>query len=164
MQPRLILTGGTIDKRYNEISENCEFEGTNITAMLAQARCNLELTIEDLMAVDSHDMTEKQRQQIVSACTAAAEDRIVIIHGTSSIVQTAEKLGNLGFSKTVVLCGAMIPYTLGNSDALFNLGAALTAVQALSYGVYVTMNGKIFTWDNVQKHVDLGVFGETLRS
>ena len=159
---KLFLTGGTFDKRYNEISEKCEFFTTHIHSMLTQSRNRLLLDIEELMLVDSADMTDEQRQTILSACSKTSSQRIAIAHGTSTLAQTADLLGNHIHDKTIVLFGAMIPYMLGNSDALFNLGAALTAAQILLPGVYITMNGKIFTWNNVQKQISLGEFIETL--
>lgn len=134
MDLRLLLTGGTIDKRYNEISENCELIGTSAQAMLEQGRVRLRLAVEHLMSVDSLDMTDGQRREILSACLRCEESRVVIAHGTSTIIQTAQTLGPCIDGKTIVLFGAMIPYALGRSDALFNFGAALMAAQTLARG------------------------------
>jgi L-asparaginase len=108
--------------------------------------------------VDSLDMTDGQRREILSACLRCEESRVVIAHGTSTIIQTAQTLGPCIDGKTIVLFGAMIPYALGRSDALFNFGAALMAAQTLAPGVYVAMNGRAFSWDDVRKVAELGEF------
>lgn len=158
MRIKLFLTGGTIDKRYNELSGNMDYTKTHIQGMLNQARSRADIDIEELMLLDSLDITEDQRQQILKACTTALEDKILITHGTDTIVETAQLLGKNIKDKTIVLFGSMIPYAFGSSDALFNFGAALTAVQTLGGGVYITMNGKVFEWDKVVKNRELGEF------
>ena len=158
MKIRLILTGGTIDKKYNELSGELDYTDTHIEKMLEQARSRADLVIEKPMLLDSFDMTEEQCQQVLELCQASEEDKIVITHGTDTMVQTAQVLGKNVKGKTVVLVGSMIPYAFGYSDALFNLGSAITAVQCLGEGVYITMNGKIFDWDKVQKNRELGEF------
>jgi len=108
--------------------------------------------------IDSLDMTDPDRRLILKRCQEAAEERILITHGTDSMELTAALLGpNIG-AKTVVLTGAMIPYTFGSSDGLFNLGTALAFVQTLPRGVYVAMNGRCFSWDAVRKNRELGIF------
>jgi L-asparaginase len=158
MTIKLILTGGTIDKKYNELTGELDYQDTHIQMLLDQARSRVDLEIDQLMLVDSLDMTEEQRAQIVKACIESDATQIVITHGTDTIVNTAQQLGNAMTDKTIVLVGSMVPYSFGGSDALFNVGAAITAVQILEPGVYVTMNGKIFTWDNVVKNKGLGEF------
>lgn len=110
------------------------------------------------MLKDSLDMTANDREVILSACQASDESRIIISHGTDCMVETASLLGRELTDKTVVLVGAMIPYSINHSDALFNLGCAVTAVQLLTNGVYVVMNGEVFPWGNVQKNSAQGVF------
>lgn len=158
MQIKLLLTGGTIDKRYNELSGDMDYSETHIRQMLDQGRCRLDIDIEQLMLLDSLDITDERRQQILEACQNSQQDRIVITHGTDTIVETAQLLGKNIKDKTVVLVGAMIPYVFKGSDALFNLGSAITAVQILQPGVYITMNGKVFDWDKVFKNRQLGEF------
>lgn len=159
MNIKLLLTGGTIDAKYNELTGGLDYGQTHIGSMLDQARSRLDIDIEELMMVNSLDITDEQRQQILQACAQAEQNRIVITHGTDTIVETAKLLGdNAPDGKTIVLVGAMIPFTFGNSDALFNLGAALAAVQTMTAGVYITMNGKIFDWDKVNKNRQLGEF------
>jgi L-asparaginase len=112
------------------------------------------------MMVDSLEMTDEDRQIIVDQCQRAAEDKIVITHGTDTMEVTARVLGGAIREKTVVLTGAMIPYKFGSSDGLFNLGSALAFVQTLPYGVYIAMNGKYFHWNDVRKNKQTGQFEE----
>jgi L-asparaginase len=110
------------------------------------------------MMVDSLDMTDADRAVIVRNCVECAESRIVITHGTDTMVETAHAIAAGVVGKTVVLTGAMIPYAFGSSDGLFNLGSALTFAQVLPPGVYIAMNGQHFHWDRVRKNRDTGVF------
>ena len=158
MKIRLFVTGGTIDKQYNELTGKLDLVRTCIPDMLAQGKCRLDIAIESLLLKDSLDMVEEDRLLIAEKCSQCDESRIIITHGTDTMPETAGVLGKGISNKTIVLLGAMIPYTVENSDALFNLGCAVTAVQALPEGVYITMNGKIFTWDNVRKNKNAGVF------
>jgi L-asparaginase len=103
-------------------------------------------------------MTDVDRQQILASCQQASEKAIVIIHGTDTMRETAEVLGAAKLDKVIVFTGAMIPYEIANSDALFNLGFAAGVAQLLAPGVYVAMNGQVFAWDNVQKNRSAGVF------
>jgi len=103
-------------------------------------------------------MTDEHRARILEACRRAAEERIVITHGTDTMEHTARVLGNAGLKKTIVLTGAMVPYTFGSSDGLFNLGSALAFVQSLPVGTYVVMNGRCFGWRDVHKNRSTGVF------
>ncbi len=158
MKLKFLIAGGTICKQYNELTGKLEFQQSFVPEMLLRGRCQLDYSTEVLMLKDSLDMTADDRELILAACQASAESRIIISHGTDSMVETASLLGQTLTDKTVILVGAMIPYSIRNSDALFNLGCAVTAVQLLAHGVYVTMNGKVFSWDNVQKNRDQGVF------
>lgn len=155
---KLIITGGTLDKRYNELNGELYFPETHLPAMLKQARCTVEFDLQQLMLKDSLEMMDADRDLIRQACTSSATQQIVITHGTDSIVDTAKYLAMIVHDKTIVLVGAMIPYTINESDALFNLGCAVTAVQVLPAGVYITMNGKVFDWDKVSKDKQLGEF------
>ena len=103
-------------------------------------------------------MNDNDRQQILESCLACDEPQIVITHGTDTMVETSQVLATKIKDKTIVLLGAMVPYQFKNSDALFNLGCAIAAVQTLENGVYITMNGKIFNYDEVIKNKDLGEF------
>ena len=155
---RLLVTGGTFDKEYDELTGTLDFGDTHVPQMLRMGRCRLDVEVRTLMMVDSLDMTEGDRALIARACTDAAERRIVITHGTDTMVDTAAVLAREVTGRTIVLTGAMIPFAFGSSDGLFNLGGALTAVQTLPEGVWVAMNGRIFPWDDVRKNRDTGVF------
>lgn len=155
---RLFVTGGTFDKEYDEIHGTLEFRDTHLTEMLEMARSRLDVRVRTLMMVDSLEMSDADRELIASNCNDAPEPFIVITHGTDTMVETAQVLAAEVADKTIVLTGAMIPIAFGSSDGLFNLGGALTAVQVLQPGVHVTMNGRIFPWDNVRKNRDTGVF------
>ena len=157
---RLFVTGGTIDKHYNELNGELIFTETKIGEMLAQSRCKADIQLETLMLKDSLEMDEADRQVILKACQSCDESLVIITHGTDTMTSTAKHLAPDLNGKTVVLLGAMIPYAFKKSDALFNLGAAVAAVQCLSNNVYIAMNGKIFAWDQVEKNKAVGVFEE----
>ena len=155
---RILVTGGTFDKEYNELNGELYFKSTHTPDMLKLGRCNLEVEIETLMMIDSLQMTDADRARIVARCSQAPERRIVITHGTDTMEQTAAALGTRVTGKTIVLTGAMVPYTFGSSDGMFNLGTALAFVQTLEPGVYVAMNGRCFRWDSVTKNRERGIF------
>ena len=134
------------------------FEATHVEEMLRRGRCMLDVNVEVLMMIDSLEMKESHRHRIVDACATCAETQIVITHGTDTMVDTAAVIAAALSTKTIVLTGAMVPYAFGSSDGLFNLGSALSFVQALAPGVYVAMNGRCFRWDDVRKNRDVGVF------
>ncbi|MDZ7361945.1 MAG: asparaginase [candidate division KSB1 bacterium] len=158
MPIKILVTGGTFDKEYNEINGALYFKDTHINEMLRLGRCRLDIQVRTLMMIDSLDMTEADRQLILEHCKKSPEDKIVITHGTDTMVETAKVLGENIQDKTIVLTGAMIPYAFGSSDGLFNLGSALSFVQALPPGVYIAMNGKCFSWNNVRKNRERGEF------
>ena len=160
MAIRIYVTGGTFDKEYNELTGELFFQDSHIHEMLLLGRCKLDPKIRTLMLEDSLSMTNADRNIILENCLSAAEDKIVITHGTDMMVATAKVLGEIITDKTVVLTGAMIPYKFGSSDGLFNLGSALAFVQTLPHGVYISMNGKYFDWDKVQKNRKTGIFEE----
>ncbi len=164
---RLFVTGGTFDKTYDEIRGRLAFGDTHLTEMLRLGRSRVPVSVRTLMMVDSLDMTEADRELIARNCAQCDESRVVVTHGTDTMVETAATIARvLGDSaagagtagKTVVLTGAMIPYAFGSSDGLFNLGSALSCVQLLPPGVYVAMNGQHFRWDQVRKNRETGVF------
>ena len=160
MAIRIFVTGGTFDKEYNELTGELFFQDSHINEMLLLGRCKLDLKIRTLMLEDSLSMTDADRKIILENCLSADEDKIVITHGTDMMVATAKVLGGVITNKTIVLTGAMIPYKFGSSDGLFNLGSALAFVQTLPPGVYISMNGKYFEWDKVQKNRKTGIFEE----
>lgn len=158
MNIKLLITGGTIDKQYNELSGELIFARSSVEKILAQARVTLPLSLVTLMLKDSLDMEDSDRQQILDSCMGASESRIVITHGTDTMIETAQVLAQAIKEKSIVLLGAMVPYQFKNSDALFNLGLALGVVQTLPPGVYIAMNGQIFNHDEVIKNQDMGEF------
>lgn len=158
MSALVIVTGGTFDKEYDEIRGTLSFRKTHLPEMLKLGRCRLKTRVLKLMMKDSLFMTAADRKRILTACRRAPESRIVITHGTDTMAETAEALGRGLSGKTVVLTGAMRPYRVGSSDGLFNLGSAVSFAQALPPGVYVAMNGLIFTWDDVRKDRRRGIF------
>ncbi|MEO0074922.1 MAG: asparaginase domain-containing protein [candidate division WOR-3 bacterium] len=160
MKIRIIVTGGTFDKEYNELTGELYFKRTHIHDMLKLGRCKVDLIIEELMMKDSLLMTDEDREKILYAVEKSPEKRIVITHGTDKMVETARVLAQVGTQKTIVLTGAMIPYSFGSSDGMFNLGSALAFAQTLPSGVYVAMNGKCFHWHNVRKKKESGYFEE----
>lgn len=157
---RILVTGGTFDKDYHELEGRLFFRETHLPEMLRLGRCKLGVAVEALMLIDSLEMGEAERESVLAACRSAPEERIVITHGTDTMELTARTVGAAGLAKTVVLTGAMVPYTFGSSDGLFNLGSALAFAQALPAGTYVAMNGRCFRWDNVRKNRASGVFEE----
>ena len=155
---RILVTGGTFDKEYNELTSALFFHETHVPEMLRLGRCLLEVEVRTLRMIDSLEMTGEDRRVIAEHCRSARESRIVITHGTDTMVETAVHLGREVQGKTIVLTGAMVPYKFGSSDGLFNLGSALAFVQTLPAGVYIVMNGRVFPWDQVRKNKEQGVF------
>jgi len=157
---RVVVTGGTFDKEYDEIRGRLYFRHTHIPEMLRLARCRVAVEVTSLMMMDSLDMADADRARVVEACRSCPEERVVVTHGTDTMAETARALVLAGTGKTVVLTGAMIPYAFGSSDGLFNLGSALSFAQVLPPGVYVAMNGRVFSGDRVRKDRETGVFEE----
>lgn len=162
MAIRIFITGGTFDKEYNELDGKLFFKDTHLPEMLKLGRCKVPVEIRTLMLLDSLEMTDADREIIVEQCLKCKEDRIVITHGTDTMEETAKILGKAVTGKTIVLTGAMVPYKFGSSDGLFNLGSGLAFAQTLPHGVYIAMNGRYFTWDNVEKNRKTGEFEEKL--
>jgi L-asparaginase len=163
MPVRILVTGGTFDKEYDEITGELYFKDTHMREILELGRSRLGVKIKTLMLIDSLDMTDSDRSLILEHCKSADEDHIVVTHGTDTMTMTAKVLAEAKLEKTIVLTGAMIPYKFGSSDGLFNFGGALAYAQALPKGVYVAMNGRYFNWDEVQKNKTTGVFEEISR-
>ena len=158
MQVRIITTGGTFDKEYNELTGELFFRKTHLPEILKMGRCRLPVKITTLMMKDSLFMTEKDRKEILKTCQSVKEKSLVITHGTDTMEKTAMYLGLKIKDKTVILTGAMIPYKFGSSDGIFNLASALSFAQSLPYGVYVAMNGRLFHFNDVTKNKKIGVF------
>lgn len=160
---RIITTGGTFDKLYDAVKGELTFRESQLARILQQARVTLPVHLDALFAVDSLVMTEEQRQNIVDDALLCIEQRVIIVHGTDTMVKTAALLKSErreDDEHVFVFTGAMIPYSLENSDAVFNLGCAMGAVQILPPGVYVAMGGRIFDADKVRKNREKGLFEE----
>lgn len=160
MAIRILVTGGTFDKQYNEHTGQLFFKDTHLGEMLRRGRSRVVVTVRTVMMVDSLEMSPADRALIVQNCLQSPEDRIVITHGTDTMTDTAAAIAREVTGKTIVLTGAMIPWAFGSSDGLFNLGSALSFVQVLPPGVYIAMNGKWFPWDRVRKNRERGEFEE----
>lgn len=160
MAIRIFITGGTFDKEYNELNGQLFFKDTHMSELLEKGRSKVPVQTRTLMMVDSLEMTDKDRELIAYQCEQCDENKIVITHGTDTMSETAAFLASKVKDKTIVLTGAMIPIKFGSSDGLFNLGSALAFAQTLDPGVYIAMNGRYFTWDNVRKNKQTGIFEE----
>jgi L-asparaginase len=156
---QIFVTGGTFDKEYNYITGELFFKDTHLKAMLERGRCSIDFDVKTLMMMDSLQMTDADRQIITYSCQQCAHDKIILTHGTDTMVKTAGVIAAANIPKTIVLTGAMVPYAFGtSSDGFFNLGSALAFVQLLPHGVYVVMNGRYFDWHKVQKNKQTGNF------
>lgn len=155
---KIFITGGTLDKEYRQTDGELVLTKTHVNEILSTGKCSLDVDLEIVMLKDSLFMDELDRQKILIKCLECSQERILITHGTDTMAQTAAVLGPELTQKTVVLVGAMIPFTFRDSDAVFNLGFALSAVQTLPPGVFIAMNARIFNWDNVRKNRESGVF------
>jgi len=155
---RVIACGGTFDKHYDELSGKLTFGSTHIPAILRQARLDGRYVCSVLPLQDSLDMGDADRLRILEHCRKANENSLVIVHGTDTMVETARLIDLARLNKTIVLTGAMIPYQVANSDAVFNFGFACAAAQVLPGGVHVAMNGRIFPAAQVRKDRQAGRF------
>ncbi|GAB1370801.1 asparaginase domain-containing protein [Candidatus Kapaibacterium sp.] len=160
MAIRIFVTGGTFDKEYNELNGSLYFKDTHLNEMLKLGRCKAPIEVRTLMMMDSIEMTDQDRELIATNCLKSEYDKIIVTHGTDTMVETAKVIASTVVDKTIVLTGAMIPYKFGSSDGLFNLGAAIAYVQTLPKGVYIAMNGRYFNWDNCRKNKQIGEFEE----
>lgn len=165
MKLRIIITGGTFDKQYDAIRGQLTFKDSHLPDIIERVRCSLPIALEINQMVDSLDMLDENRQRVLAACCTAVEPLIIITHGTDTMAETAAVLGaafaagEAGLAgKHIVLTGAMVPYSVSDSDALFNLGSAVMAAQLVAPGVYIAMNGRCYPWHTVRKNRDLGVF------
>ena len=160
MPIRVFITGGTFDKEYNELNGELFFKNSHLKEMLDLGRSRVEIETRILMMVDSLSITDEDREIIARNCQRSEEERILITHGTDTMVETARYIAERVKDKTIVLTGAMVPYTFGSSDGMFNLGSAMAYVQVMPPGVYIVMNGRCFDWDNVEKNRKAGYFDE----
>lgn len=155
---RIISTGGTFEKSYDPIRGVLGFTQSHLETIVGRARIDGELHTQVLMLIDSLDMQDQHRQQILAACQASRQPRIVIIHGTDTMTETAQVLGAAALDQTIVLTGAMVPFDVAGSDALFNLGFAVACARSQPAGVYVAMNARLFAGDQVRKNREAGRF------
>jgi L-asparaginase len=158
---RLLACGGTFDKRYEPLKGELGFAESHLPAIVERARLTVPTVVETVMQIDSLDMRDDHRARVLAACRASTETAIVITHGTDTMPETAATLGpHFGpqGAKTIVLTGAMVPYSIAQSDALFNLGFACACAQTLAPGVWIAMNGRVHPWHSVRKNREAGVF------
>lgn len=158
MTIRILITGGTFDKEYNELTGELFFKHTHVNEMLTLGRNRMSVALQTLFMMDSLYIQDSHREEIAKICAEASENHILITHGTDTMPETARLLEKKAIDKTIVLTGAMIPYKFGSSDGLFNLGSALAFVQTLPPGVYIAMNGQYFNAANVRKNKQEGTF------
>ena len=157
MKIKFFAVGGTIDKVYFDALSKYEIGESNIDDILKNAKVNFEYKISSILKKDSLDMSDQDRLTIKQAVENESYDKIIITHGTDTMIETAKVLGMVQH-KVIVLTGAMEPAKFKSSDAIFNLGSAVAAVQTLPDGVYLAISGRIFTPDNVQKNKTLKLF------
>ncbi len=156
---KIFATGGTIDcDRIDPITHEYFFIESYVPKMLEQAKNSVNITLEVLMMKDSLLMNDVDREKIAEKILSSDEDKIIITHGTDTMPETAKYLSERITNKTIVLFGSMIPYNKDNSDAEFNLGAAIANVQLLPKGVFISMNGNVYSYNNVRKNKELGIF------
>ena len=155
---KIFTTGGTIDKIYFDAKSAYEVGGPNIERVLGELPLSLNYTVTSILRKDSLEITPADRDLIVAAVQDAEERQIIVTHGTDTMVETAKALQEKVRGKTIVLTGALEPALFKTSDAMFNIGCAIAAVQSLPPGTYITMNGRIFESGNVVKNVELGRF------
>jgi len=156
---QVFVTGGTFDKDYNYITGELYFKDTHLREMFVKGRSTLDIDLKTLMMIDSLEMKKDERSIVYKNCKSCDSDRIVITHGTDTIVKTAKFLASKKLKKTIVMTGAMVPIAFGSSsDGFFNLGSALAFVQTLKNGVYIAMNGRYYPSHDVKKNRKTGYF------
>lgn len=157
----IVTTGGTIDKVYFDAKSDYEVGKTIIGSLLEQAQVHYPFVILELLQKDSLEITAKDREKIRTAIMQAKQSQIVITHGTDTMTNTAHHLADIK-DKTIVLTGSLAPARFAMTDAMFNIGMAVSAVQTLDHGVYIAMNGQIFPAENVTKNLELNRFERNL--
>ena len=155
----ILTTGGTIDKVYFDANSEYEVGEPMVPQVFADVGVDLDYRLVSLMRKDSLDITDDDRARIRKVCAEAADEQIVITHGTDTITKTAEAL--LGIpGKSIVLTGSLAPARFRQTDAIFNLGCALGAVAGIAHGVYIAMHGRVFEAGRVRKNRAAGRFEE----
>ena len=154
---RIFTTGGTIDKLYFDAKSEFEVGASLVGDLLREAEVRVPFTVEALLRKDSLDLTDADRAQIRARVEAAAETHIIITHGTDTMADTARALAGIP-DKVIVLTGALHPARFRHSDAEFNVGMAVAAVQACAPGVWITINGRVFDGMHVKKNREANRF------
>ncbi len=159
MTIKFITTGGTIDKLYFDANSEYRIGEPIITSLMEEANSQLTFKVQSVLKKDSLEMDDKDREVIYKAVENSVTARIIITHGTDTMIETAQRLKSIE-GKTIVLFGAMQPARMRCSDAVFNLGFAVACVQTLPPGVYIAMNGQVFDPDKATKNLELARFEE----
>lgn len=161
MKITFIQTGGTIDKDLPKVSKGYDFEigAPSVIKILEKVKPNFKYEIIPLLQKDSLDLSAKDREKILRACQNTNSEKIIITHGTDTMTKTAKVLSKIK-NKTIVFAGAMRPEKFADSDAMFNIGGAIMAVELLPHGVYIAMNGKVHEWNKTKKDIQTGQFVE----
>lgn len=156
-----IQTGGTIDKDYPRPINGYAFEitGSAVKRILQKANPNFDFEIVSIVKKDSLDITEEDRNKIYETCQKTKNNKIIITHGTDTMIVTAKKLAAIK-NKAIILTGAIKPEKFSDSDASFNVGTAIGAINVLSEGVYIAINGRIYPWNSVRRNSKTGQFVE----
>mgnify|MGYP000621921129 FL=1 len=153
----ILTTGGTIDKVYFDKKSNYEVGDPFVEELLHKMNVNISFKVKSLMKIDSLDMTDIDREEILNYIKNSNANNFLITHGTDSIVETAIYLKKIS-DKTIVLTGSLKPAIFIDNDAIFNVGSALTSAQILKKGVYIVINGQVFNPDNVRKNLEKNIF------
>ena len=157
MNIAILTTGGTFDKVYFDANSEYSIGEPCISSILDEGNVTSDYRVQSILKKDSLDINQKERELIKKSVLGCEEERIIITHGTDTMVETAKFLEDID-NKTIVLTGSMQPAKFRKTDAIFNSGFAFAAAQSLENGVYIVMNGKIFNSNNVRKNIDLGRF------
>jgi L-asparaginase len=160
MRVLIVTTGGTIDKTYFDAKSDYEIGDSKVPEILEESNVTLDYEVLNLLRKDSLEMTDADRELVRRTLEARPEERVVVTHGTDTMVETARAIQGVA-GKTIVLTGSLSPARFRNSDAVFNIGLAIGAVLSLPPGVYLAMNGRIFTPDRVRKNRERNCFEET---
>jgi len=153
----IVSTGGTIDKVYFDAKSDYEVGEPQISGILKSMGVQTPFTAHTVFRKDSLDLTDDDRQELLKAVSALTAARVLITHGTDAMVASATVLSELK-DRTIVLVGSLTPARFKGSDAEFNIGFALAAVQTLPHGVWIAMNGQIFAYDKVRKNRSMNRF------
>ena len=158
---KIFTTGGTIDKTYFDQKSEYQVGDPQAKGVLEKANVVIDYEVESILKKDSLDLTDSDRELIRKKVESTPFDKVIVTHGTDTMIQTARELEAVS-DKTIVMTGSMYPAQFKESDAVFNIGCAIASVQILKPGVYIAMNGRIFTPRNVRKNIELNRFEEII--